>query len=105
MEYALSKKGLRHEPQRTCLGCRTVANKCDLLRFRRVKNDVVRTRDKKNLEGRGAYLHKKISCIQNAVNAGLIERDLGVPSNETIHKLLNEQIIKLEKMEKLEVVR
>ena len=105
MEHALSKKKLRHEPQRTCLGCRIVANKCDLLRFQRLQNGVVHTSDKRNFEGRGAYLHNKISCIQNALDAGIIEQELSVPSNETVHKLLNEQIVKLEKLEKLEVVR
>lgn len=105
MEHALSKKKIRHEPQRTCLGCRTVADKCDLLRFQRVQNGVVHTSDKRNFEGRGAYLHNKISCIQSALDAGVLEQGLGVPSNETVHKILNEQIDKLEKLEKLEVVR
>ena len=50
-------------------------------------------------------MHNKISCIQNALDAGVIEQELSVPSNEIVHKLLNEQIVKLEKLEKLEVVR
>ena len=78
MEHALSKKKIRHEPQRTCLGCRTVANKCDLLRFQRVQNGVVHTSDKRNFEGRGAYLHNKISCIQNALDAGVISMPTSV---------------------------
>lgn len=57
-------------PQRTCIGCRQVAGKGDLVRLvvtgARVKLDL-----DQRLPGRGAYVHRDIACIDSAARGGL----------------------------------
>lgn len=57
----------KHEPQRSCLGCRTVHDKADLLRFvlspeREIIPDLLN-----KLPGRGAYTCRSPECIRNAI--------------------------------------
>ena len=67
-----AKKGKRrkHVPQRTCIGCRQVLPKRNLIRVVRtaegVKIDPVG-----KLPGRGAYLHDARSCWQRALDGKL----------------------------------
>lgn len=64
------KQRRKHVPRRTCVGCRTVNEKRELIR-------VVRTADgvqidlKGKLPGRGAYLHDKLSCWQLGLDGRL----------------------------------
>lgn len=95
----LSKRKLRDEPQRTCLGCHASANKSDLFRLQWVDGEVELTSSKKGVNGRSAYLHKTTVCMQRARVAGVIEKGLRVKSTDTIENFLNEQIKNLEKIE------
>jgi hypothetical protein len=52
-------------PERTCLGCRRVREKNELIRFAVVENKL--TPDiKRRLGGRGVYLCPEKSCIEEA---------------------------------------
>jgi hypothetical protein len=61
---------VKHVPQRTCVGCRTVLAKRQLVR-------IVRTADGALIDptgkraGRGAYLHDRRSCWEAALRGGL----------------------------------
>jgi hypothetical protein len=68
----------RHVPQRTCVGCRQVRTKSDLVRIvrtplRRVVLDVTG-----KLPGRGAYLCRNVRCLDIAVKQNRLPRALGV---------------------------
>ena len=95
----MSKRKLRDEPQRTCLGCRASANKSDLFRLQLVDGEFGFTSSKKGVDGRSAYLHKTTVCLQRASDAGIIERDLRITTTANIEIFLNEQIKNLEKIE------
>ena len=95
----LSKRKLRNEPQRTCLGCHASANKSDLFRLQWVDGEVGFTSSQKGVNGRSAYLHKNSVCMQRARVAGVIERGLRIKSTDSIEYFLNEQIKNLEKIE------
>ncbi|NUM47068.1 MAG: YlxR family protein [Anaerolineales bacterium] len=64
------KKHRKHIPQRTCVGCRTVLAKRELIR-------VVRTAEGIHVDptgkhaGRGAYLHNQRSCWEIGIKTGL----------------------------------
>lgn len=60
----------KHIPQRTCVGCRQVLAKKELLRIVR-SPDGVQVEQQERLAGRGAYLHTNRSCWQKALNASL----------------------------------
>tara|TARA_B100000029_G_C17577282_1_gene958571 strand:+ start:333 stop:683 length:351 start_codon:yes stop_codon:yes gene_type:complete len=98
-EHGLSKEKLRIEPQRTCLGCHSTANKSDLFRLQWIDGEVGFTSTHKGVDGRSAYLHKASVCMQRARDAGIIEKGLRLNSTANIEDFLNEQIKKLELIE------
>jgi predicted RNA-binding protein YlxR (DUF448 family) len=61
-----TQKRVKHVPQRTCIGCRTVLAKKELVR-------IVRTAEGVQLDptgkaaGRGAYVHNSRSCWERAL--------------------------------------
>ena len=61
---------VKHIPQRTCVGCRTVLAKRQLIRIVRTANGVVVDPTGK-LAGRGAYLHDRRSCWETALDGSL----------------------------------
>lgn len=60
----------RHIPQRTCVGCRGVAPKKELLRIVRTSEGIQYDPTGK-LNGRGAYLHKQRTCWERALKGAL----------------------------------
>ncbi len=61
---------VKHIPQRTCVGCRTVMAKRQLVRIVRTAGGVLIDPTGK-LAGRGAYLHDKRSCWENGLKGSL----------------------------------
>ncbi|HNW95911.1 MAG TPA: YlxR family protein [Anaerolineaceae bacterium] len=80
---AKSKRKPKHVPQRTCVGCREVMPKRNLIRLVRTEQGVLVDPTGK-LAGRGAYLHDVKSCwvkglkgpLANALRTGLTEQDM-----------------------------
>ena len=68
----MSRKRTRrkHVPQRTCVGCREVLPKRELIRIVRSPDGVV-IDPKGKISGRGAYLHDRRSCWERGLNGGL----------------------------------
>ena len=63
-------------PKRTCLGCRRVLEKEDIVRF--VSMNGVLTLDIRGiLPGRGAYLCRDLSCVEKAKGRDAFSRALG----------------------------
>jgi predicted RNA-binding protein YlxR (DUF448 family) len=63
-------KRVKHVPQRTCVGCRTVLAKRELIRIVRTSGGVQMDRTGK-LAGRGAYLHDRRSCWERGLQGAL----------------------------------
>ena len=61
---------VKHIPQRTCIGCREVLSKRQLLRIVRTAEGV-RVDPTGKLAGRGAYLHDKRSCWARGLKGAL----------------------------------
>ena len=82
----MAKKGRRrkHVPQRTCVGCREVTGKSDLLRLVRTTDGVIADPNGK-VDGRGAYVHSNQDCMRRALKGGLeqaLRTKLSVPDLE-----------------------
>ena len=60
------QKRIKHVPQRTCIGCRTVLSKKELVRVVRTPEGV-RIDPTGKAAGRGAYVHKIRSCWEQAI--------------------------------------
>lgn len=61
---------VKHVPQRTCVGCRTVMGKRQLVRLVRTEQGVLLDATGKHA-GRGAYLHERRSCWDVALSGSL----------------------------------
>ncbi len=61
-----TQKRIKHVPQRTCIGCRTVLAKRELVRLVRTPEGVQLDATGK-VAGRGAYVHNIRSCWQQAL--------------------------------------
>lgn len=73
---------VKHVPQRTCVGCRQVLAKRQLLRLVRGADGRVTIDPTGKAAGRGAYLHNQRSCWENGLNSGALERALKVTLSE-----------------------
>ena len=66
----------KHMPQRTCVGCREVQGKRQLIRVVRQADGRVRIDPTGKAPGRGAYLHTHSGCWQQALNGGRLAHAL-----------------------------
>lgn len=57
----------KHVPQRTCIGCRRVLAKRELLRIVRTPEGRVLPDPKGKLNGRGTYVHKQRECFDEVL--------------------------------------
>jgi len=68
----------RHTPQRTCVGCRTVRPKRELVRVVRLAQGGVTVDETGKKSGRGAYLCRSEKCWEDALDRGRLEYALKV---------------------------
>ncbi|HBY45353.1 MAG TPA: DUF448 domain-containing protein [Chloroflexi bacterium] len=87
-----SRKGPRprHVPQRLCIACREHDAKRTYVRLVRTPEGTVEVDPTGKRNGRGAYLCRRRSCWQRAVDSRAIDRALKVQvDDETRDKLLD----------------
>jgi uncharacterized protein len=61
-----AQKRVKHIPQRTCIGCRTVLSKRELIRIVRTEQGIFVDPTGK-VAGRGAYVHAIRKCWEQAI--------------------------------------
>jgi predicted RNA-binding protein YlxR (DUF448 family) len=66
----------KHVPQRTCVACRTVRPRRDLVRVVRTPEGEVMLDETGKRNGRGAYLCRQRSCLETALAQRQLERVL-----------------------------
>jgi uncharacterized protein len=66
----------KHIPQRTCVGCREVQGKRQLVRVVRQADGQVRLDTTGKAPGRGAYVHATEECWKNALSGGRLAHAL-----------------------------
>ena len=77
----------KRAPQRTCVGCRDIQSKRELLRLVRTPSGIeVDLSGKK--AGRGAYLHKKKTCWETALKGIVLEEALKTTLTTEQHEQL-----------------
>ena len=82
----------KKRPQRTCLGCREVRNKNELVRIVRTPEGEVIVDARGRANGRGAYICNNAECLRKAVRTKALERALKVEIPETILESLARDI-------------
>jgi predicted RNA-binding protein YlxR (DUF448 family) len=72
----MSRPGLRHQPERTCIGCRGKAPKAELVRVVRRPEGGASVDRTGRAVGRGAYVHPAVECLNRAARSGALGRAL-----------------------------
>ena len=65
---------MRRSPQRSCIGCRAVRDKKDLVRLVHTPEGTYRLDSTGKLSGRGAYLCPSQECLTTAVKRKAFDR-------------------------------
>ena len=82
---------MKHIPQRTCVGCRTVMPKRQMVRIVRTPEGVqVDPTGKK--AGRGAYLHDRRECWEQGLKGALahaLKAELRAEDRERLEEFMN----------------
>ena len=63
-------------PQRRCVSCRTLGSKLELIRVVRTPEGEVTLDLGGKVQGRGAYVCRKVACSENALNRRLLDKAL-----------------------------
>lgn len=69
----------KHIPQRSCVACRQVRPKSELLRVVRTPEGAIKADDTGKLAGRGAYVCRHEQCLEQAFKEKRLTRSLGTP--------------------------
>jgi predicted RNA-binding protein YlxR (DUF448 family) len=81
----------KHQPQRTCIVCRQVKDKRDLIRLVRTPEGGIIIDPTGKANGRGAYLCKTAGCWEQGVQKGRLSRALKTTlTQETLDALKTE---------------
>ncbi len=76
MTRSTSPRAIKHIPQRTCLACRKIKTKQELVRLVRISDDSVEVDIDGNKTGRGAYLCPSSECWEIGLKGSRLERSL-----------------------------
>lgn len=80
-------KRVKHIPHRTCVACRDVLAKRELLRLVRTDQGILIDPSGK-VEGRGAYLHASRSCWENGLKGSLAHALKTILTDEDKQRLI-----------------
>ncbi len=72
----MARKGLEETQHRSCLGCRAIKDKSNLIRFIETPDSEVMPDLEGKLPGRGAYTCYNKHCLQTAINQRQFKRSL-----------------------------
>ena len=76
MRRNTSKGTTKHVPMRTCIACRKVKEKTELIRLVCNSDGIIEVDNSGKKTGRGAYLCRAIECWEEGLNRGKLEHAL-----------------------------
>ncbi len=79
-------------PSRQCVGCRESRTKRELIRIIRTPEGQVALDETGRMNGRGAYLCRRVECLQKARRSKGLERSLKVTIPDEIYDRLEEEL-------------
>ncbi len=90
MRKSFNSCSVKHIPQRTCVACREVKTKQELIRLVRISDSSVEVDTGGKKAGRGAYLCRTQECWESGINKSRLEHNLGT----TLTRENREQLIR-----------
>ena len=79
-------------PQRSCVACRQVRAKSELVRIVRTPQGEVRLDTTGKLAGRGAYICADLRCLEQAVKQGKLNRALARPLSAEVVEMVRQSL-------------
>ena len=79
-------------PSRQCVGCRESRTKRELIRVIRTPEGQAALDETGRMNGRGAYLCRRVECLQKARRSRGLERSLKVTIPDEIYDRLEEEL-------------
>ncbi|MBP5662453.1 MAG: YlxR family protein [Clostridia bacterium] len=79
-------------PMRTCVGCRTVKPKAELVRIVRTPDGAVKPDKTGKLSGRGVYICRDEACLEKSIRTKALSRALDTPIPDETAALLHEEL-------------
>lgn len=92
----MAKPKVRRQPQRMCIGCRTVRAKRDLLRIGRTAEGAIQIDSSGRGPGRGAYICPNSACWEQALRGNKLEHALRATVTEEQRERLAQYATQLE---------
>ncbi len=92
----------KHIPQRTCIGCREIKPKREMVRIVRTPEGQLVIDERGKLNGRGAYICKTHSCWEAVLKGGQLGHALNIEIGEAEKQLLRAYLDALEPEQKPE---
>lgn len=83
----------KHVPERTCVGCRTVKAKRELVRIVRDPSGAVDIDTAGKKSGRGVYVCPSLSCLESAVKSGRFKAGLEVDVPAEVISKIRERLL------------
>jgi predicted RNA-binding protein YlxR (DUF448 family) len=71
-----SLRAKKHKPQRTCVACRQVKDKQELVRLVKTSDNLVEVDISGRKPGRGSYLCRSKECWETGLNSNRLEYNL-----------------------------
>ncbi|HPO79933.1 MAG TPA: YlxR family protein [Bacillota bacterium] len=93
-----SQPKVKKVPQRTCVGCREVKSKWDLVRITRTSEGAVEIDPTGKLAGRGAYICPSSRCLNLAAKNKRLDKALGVAVPDEVIERLAESLQRNERL-------
>ena len=78
--------------ERTCIGCNIKKNKQELLRIVKNKNGNIDIDETYKMQGRGAYICKKIDCLDIAIKKKKLERSFSCKIDINVYEKIKNVI-------------
>ena len=84
---------MKHEPQRTCMGCNSKKDKKKLIRIIKNKSNEIKVDKTGKLEGRGAYICDNVECLEKLKKSKRLEKVFEQKIDEKIYENLRGVIL------------
>jgi predicted RNA-binding protein YlxR (DUF448 family) len=82
-------------PQRTCIGCREVKPKRELIRIVRTPDRAIVVDPSGKANGRGAYICAKTECLEAAIESKRLSRALDIDVSENEIESVRNELVRL----------
>ena len=77
---------------RTCIGCRNIKDKKDLIRIVKNKDNEIFLDRSLRANGRGAYICNNVECFEKVKKSKALERTFKMKVEDKVYKALEEEL-------------